>query len=215
MFRKDEKKSISQQTRAFPVEAELNRRKEFSDREVGLTHPDLSSFIRLNDQGDIEIFAAPGLGIVISTRSKSISFFADNIKMFTKEDGLRWNNYNFNYSASTYSEPTLVKINKNNIHSAINGIHHFLADIASFDEQEQKNPVTINPEYIFSKTPDLPEQTLSAFDNYEGLSQEQVALVEAYSSSYSQNHMSLLIKYLKDGYEFSQAHQKALKEINE
>ena len=28
----------------FPVESEVQKRKEFSDREVGLTHPDLSSF---------------------------------------------------------------------------------------------------------------------------------------------------------------------------
>lgn len=215
MIRKDEKRSISQQSRAFPVEAELNRRKEFSDREVGLTHPDLSSFIRLNDQGDIEIFAAPGLGIVISSRSKSISFFADNIKMFTKEDGLRWNSYNFNYAASNYVEPTLVKINMNSVHSAINGVHHFLNRLSDIDEQEDKNSITISAEYGFSKDSQIPKQSFSSIDDYEGLNSEQIALVEAYSSSYSQNHIGLLIKYLKAGYEFQIAHQKALKENNE
>lgn len=215
MSRLDEKRSISQQSRAFPVEAELNRRKEFSDREVGLTHPDISSFIRLNDQGDIEFFAAPGLGIVISARSKSISFFADNIRMFTKEEGLRWNNYNFNYAASSYVEPTLVKINLNTVHSAINGVHHFLSNLSDIEEQEGKNSITISTEYGFAGDSQIPKQTFSSIDNFEGLNSEQIALVEAYSSSYSQTHIGLLIKYLKDGYEFQLAHQKALRESNE
>ena len=83
----------------IPVEYELTKRKQFSEREVGFNHPDNESFLRLNDHGDIEIFAAPGVGIVISGKSKSISFFGDSIRMYCKEDGLRWNSYNFNYSA--------------------------------------------------------------------------------------------------------------------
>lgn len=215
MSRKDEKKSRSIQSRSFPVESELNRRKEFSDREVGVTHPDLSSFIRLNDQGDIEIFAAPGLGIVISSRSKSISFFADNIRMFSKEDGLRWNNFNFNYAASSYIEPTLIKFSKEKVHSAINGIHHFLSGIDAIDGQEDVNPITISPEYVFSRDSRIPKQDYSVNDDFSGLTSEQIALIEAYSSTYSQDHISLIIKYLKDGYEFHQAHQKALREQNE
>lgn len=214
MYRKDEKESISKQTRSFPVEVELNRRKEFSDREVGITHPDLSSFIRLNDQGDIEIFAAPGVGIVISSRSKSISLFGDSVRLITKEDGLRWNNYNFNYAASNYIEPTLIKLNKDSIHSAINGIHHFLSNLSSVQE-ESANPVTISPEYTFAGDMRIPNQDSSLTDDFEGLNEEQIALIEAYSSSYSQAHISLIIKYLKDGYEFQQAHKKTLRELNE
>lgn len=209
---KDEKNSISKQTRAFPVEVELNKRKEFSDREVGITHPDLSSFIRLNDQGDIEIFAAPGVGIIISSRSKSISLFGDSVRLMTKEDGLRWNSYNFNYAASNYIEPTLIKINKDSIHSAINGIHHFLSNLSSVQE-ESVNSVTISPEYIFGGDAQIPNQNSSLSDDFQGLNEEQIALVEAYSSSYSQAHISLIIKYIKDGYEFQQAHQKALREL--
>lgn len=214
MYRKNEKDSISRQTRSFPVEVELNRRKEFSDREVGITHPDLSSFIRLNDQGDIEIFAAPGVGIIISSRSKSISFFGDSVRLITKEDGFRWNNYNFNYAASNYIEPTLVKLSKDSVHSAINGIHHFLSNLSSVQE-EGANPVTISPEYTFSGDIGIPNQNSSLTDDFEGLNEEQIALIEAYSSSYSQAHIGLIVKYLKTGYEFQQAHQKALRELNE
>jgi hypothetical protein len=40
---------------------ELSKRSSFSRREVGLSHPDTSSFIKLNDRGEIEIFAGEEL----------------------------------------------------------------------------------------------------------------------------------------------------------
>ena len=74
----------TQPVSSFPVDTELNRRSQFSQREVGLTHPDTSSFLRLNDEGDIEIFAAPGVGIVISASSNTISFFAEKVRFFLR-----------------------------------------------------------------------------------------------------------------------------------
>ena len=138
---------INYQDSPIPVSSEIKKRKEFSDREVGLSHPDLSSFIRLNDQGDIEIFATPGIGIIISARSKSISFFGDSVRINTKEDGLRWNSYNFNYAASSYIEPTLVKINHNLIHSAQNGVSYYLDSDKKYDQEEKQKPITITGEY--------------------------------------------------------------------
>lgn len=200
---------------SFPIEKEVSKRREFSDREVGITHPDLASFIRLNDQGDIEIFAAPGVGLVISARSKSISLFGDTIRLFSREDGLRWNNYSFNYSASSYIEPTLVKINPKSIHTAINGMQHFLSQIPTItEEQLNENVVTITPNYSFGDKPVVPpSQDYSSIDNLDGLSMEQVALVEAYSTTFSSEHMAYVVRLLKEGYEFQQAHQKALRDI--
>ena len=59
--------------------SEINKRKTFSQREVGLNHPDNPGFIRLTDSGDIEIFAAPGVGLVINGTTKTVSIFAENI----------------------------------------------------------------------------------------------------------------------------------------
>ena len=199
----------------YPVELELDRRKQFSEREVGLNHPDNESFLRLNDQGDIEIFAAPGIGIVISSRSKSISLFADSIRFHCKEDGLRWNNYNFNYSASNFAEPTLVKINLKNIHSAQNGASYYLDAVKLIEEEESQKPVTINAENKFKTRDSILEQKYISDDNISDLTFEQAGLLEAYSTSYSQNHINLIIKYLRMGYTFSDAHQQALKESNE
>lgn len=199
----------------IPIENELKKRKEFSDREVGLTHPDLTSFIRLNDQGDIEIFASPGIGIVISTRSKSISLFADSIRMFCKDDGLRWNNYNFNYSASKYIEPTLVKINTKSIHSAQNGISYYLDRIPDMEEEENQKTVTIQGDYGFNFQTSSSDQKYTTEIDLSDLTIEQAGLVQAYSSKYSSSTISLLIKYIREGLNFDQALDKAIRENNE
>jgi hypothetical protein len=199
----------------FPVESEVQKRREFSDREVGLTHPDLSSFIRLNDQGDIEIFAAPGVGIVISGRSKSISLFGDQIRMHCNEDGLRWNNYNFNYSSSDYSEPTLVKLNYKSIHSAQNGISYYLDRMNDLEDQENQKTVTISGDYGFNQEQIIPKQTYTSEDDLSDLTFEQVGLLEAYSSNYSKEHIDLMVKYIREGLTFDQSHLRALREMNE
>jgi hypothetical protein len=203
------------QENSFPVESEVQKRREFSDREVGLTHPDLSSFIRLNDQGDIEIFASPGVGIVISGRSKSISLFGEQIRMHCNEDGLRWNNYNFNYSSSDYSEPTLVKLNYKNIHSAQNGISYYLDRMNDLEDQENQKTITISGDYGFNEEQIIPQQTYTSEDNLSDLTFEQIGLLEAYSSNYSKEHIDLMVKYIREGLTFDQAHLRALREMNE
>lgn len=200
--------------KTVPVEHELKKRKEFSDREVGITHPDLSSFIRLNDQGDIELFAAPGVGIIISGRSKSISLFADSIRINCKEDGLRWNNYSFNYSASSFSEPTLVKINLKDIHSAQNGASYYLDMIHQIEAEEKQKPITIMAENLFTTKTTIPQQKFISDDDVSDLSFEQIGLLEAYSSSYSREHIQLIIKYIRQGMNFDQAHQQATEDLN-
>ena len=196
------------------ADVELKKRKEFSDREVGITHPDLQSFIRLNDQGDIEIFASPGVGIIISSRSKSISIFGDSIRFFTKDDGLRWNSYNFNYAASNYIEPTLVKVNPKTIHSANNKVSYYLDLLKDYEDKEDQNTVTINSEYGFNPDNDVPSQTLMPENDFTGLTTEQIGLIEAYSTDYPKEHIDLIIKFLKEGLNFNQAHERALRETN-
>ena len=203
-------------TRVNSVDAdvELKKRKEFSDREVGITHPDLQSFIRLNDQGDIEIFASPGVGIIISSRSKSISIFGDSIRFFTKDDGLRWNSYNFNYAASNYIEPTLVKVNPKTIHSANNKVSYYLDMLKTYEDKEEQTPITISGEYGFNPDDDVPSQTLMPESDMTGLTTEQIGLIEAYSTDYPKEHIDLIIKFLKEGLNFSQAQERALRETN-
>jgi len=198
----------------LPIASEIKKRKEFSEREVGLTHPDLSSFIRLNDRGDIEIFAAPGVGVVISAKSKSISFFGDCVRFFTKEDGLRWNNYNFNYCASSYIEPTLVKINEKMIHSATNGAAYYLNASKAYEDQEVQQPVTIVGEYGFASSQQPVSQDYVSEYDLTGLTSEQITLLEVYQNDYSKEHILLMIKLIQQGNTLEQAHRMALEGEN-
>lgn len=196
----------------IPLNRELKSRKEFSDREVGLTHPDISSFIRLNDNGDIEIFAAPGVGMIISSSSRSISFFGNFVKFFTKDDGLRWNTYKFNISSYDYSQPTLVKINRKEMNSAQEGVYHYLNLVDKLDQEENNNPVTITGNYTLGEVNQIEYQELQSDEDYSDLSYEDVALLEVYATDYSRDHLDLIIKFLREGLNFSQAHQRALRE---
>lgn len=200
---------------SFPVNVELKRRKQFSEREVGLTHPDLNSFIRLNDQGDIEIFAAPGIGLVISGRSKSVSIFGDSIRLMCKEDGLRWNKYNFNYASSAFMEPTLVEISYKEIHSAQNGASYYLDTLKIMEKEEKDKPVTIMAENQYSTDKGIPQQEMISEDDISDISYENRGMLEAYSSSFSREHIQLIVKYLRTGLSFDESHRQAGKDLNE
>ena len=195
-----------------PVSREIRDRKEFSETEVGITHPDLNSFIRLNDKGDIEIFAAPGIGIVISASSKSVSIFADSIRLNSKEDGLRWNSYNFNYSASSYVEPTLVKIRNKDIHTAINNIEYYMNNLKQTDQEESVTSITIDSSFGFGYERSPEQQNLLTDIDYSGIPTEYMPLLEAYLTDYSVDHVNSMIKHIKDGLNFNQAHERALRE---
>ena len=110
-----------------PNEVAWNRHK-FSGREVGLTHPDKPSFVKLNDAGAIELFAKLGIGIYIDAASGSIVLVADNIKFLTREEGLHWNQLTFNSKATKYVEPAFVPYGYHETVTLYAGLNNFLED---------------------------------------------------------------------------------------
>lgn len=98
----------------------------FGFNEVGLNHPVTSSFIRLTDNGDIEIFAGEGVGIVLSNANKSITFVADQVRFMTKsKDGLRWNGLSANPNGYKFTEPPWVPFSvdeSQNVYAGIDDI---------------------------------------------------------------------------------------------
>lgn len=101
----------------------------FSEREVGLTHPDISSHIRLKDNGDIEIITGEGLGIIFNRKNRSITFVGDTIKFLTKDGAnLRWNKLAFNHKATTYSEPTFSSLPNHDLTSIYKGVSEFFEE---------------------------------------------------------------------------------------
>ena len=141
----------------------LNKRNQFSRREVGMNHPDMFSFMKLADNGDIEIMAAPGVGIIISAVTRSVTILADTLKIYTTEDdGIRWNNYSFNYAASDFTEPVLVPLRDYQKSPAYYGSEGNINDIKLLKNTTttDQNPVTINADYNFTGPSIVQEITL-------------------------------------------------------
>lgn len=87
----------------------IDNQDRFDLRDVGLTHPDNSAFIKIDSSGRIYIMSQPNLGIVIDPARQTIAFVGDKVNVLTKEDeGLKWNGLSFNPQATNYAEPTFL-----------------------------------------------------------------------------------------------------------
>jgi hypothetical protein len=190
----------------FNETAEIKRRKEFSHREVGLTHPDNKAFIRITDMGEIEIFGAPGVGLVINPNTRSISIFADSIKMYCKDDdGLRWNEKSFNPAADVYNEPALLKTGDFLNNPAYYRTGQFLNNLESYEQEEVVTPITIIGKYGLGLNN---EQGSEVVEDPNGFTFEQVSLIEAYSKTHTESEVAKLQQFIKMGYSYQDAVSK-------
>lgn len=199
---------VQQSRRPFDEVAELRKRKEFSTREVGLNHPDTHAFLRINDSGEIEIFAAPGIGLVISPSTRSISFFADSIKFYTREDdGLKWNNLSFNPSSDVYNEPTFVKTSDFYNNPAFYKINHYLNNLDQLDNPEPVSSVTIDNGSDSSLVPGQEDGFITPAVEPE-LDENDQHLLEEYRKSHTEFEFSMVKHMLRNGYSFIEATKK-------
>lgn len=211
---------------------EMARRKTFSNREVGLNHPDNPNFLRLTDSGDIEIFAAPGVGIVINGSTRTISFFADNIKFHTKEDGLKWNSMEFNHSATLFSEPAFVSANDASYNPAFLNMDYYIDNLDQLDKEESQQTVTINGNYGYKTTTDDAVVNVDLAENTNAdnvLSNQDIILIQSYWDQYGsaykafannsqanlQNFISLIKNYILQNYTIQQAIDKIIQNIKD
>lgn len=199
---------VNQSRRSFDEVAELKKRKEFSTREVGLNHPDNGGFIRINDAGEIEIFAAPGIGIVLSPSTRCISFFADSVKFYTREDdGFKWNNMSLNPSSDVYNEPAFVKTNDFYNNPAFYRIGHYLNNLDELDNPDSFSPITIDDEDSSGLVPGLDQDVFTPAVEPE-LSEADQLLLEEYQKSHTDFEVRMLKNFLTNGYKFHEAVKK-------
>ena len=193
---------------------ELAKRNTFSRREVGLTHPDTSAFVRLNDRGEVEIFAGEELGIVISPQTKSISIFADVVKVVTKEDyGFRWNNMSFNYASDAYNEPSLVKTSEKEYNSGYLYADYYLDAVDDYEGVENPSIVsTISGEFGFSSNSSEPREESPITRGSLKISDNDSKLLKEYSLTNDNEKVQYMIKLLESGFSFSQARDKTARD---
>lgn len=167
----------------------------------------INGFIRVCDSGEIEVFAAPGVGLIINPNTRSISFFADSIKFFCRDDdGLRWNEKSFNPAADVYNEPAFIKSNGFLNNPAYYSSSHYLANLDQFDQIKDQTPITIVPNNGRVTPPFLRDEN-SLISN---LSLEQKRLVEDYSRSHTEEEVRSLIDLMSSGYSYQDAAEKVL-----
>jgi hypothetical protein len=107
----------------------LLQKNRFSSTEIGLNHQTTPAYIRLSDNGDIELIAAEGLGMVFHAANKSVTIIADSIKFLTKDDGLRWNDSHFNPNGGQWTEPSLLKKDIEDINGVFDGIDNYIGEV--------------------------------------------------------------------------------------
>lgn len=59
--------------------------KRFGANEIGLTHPTNGAYIRITEDGNIELFSSYGTGLKIG-KDNSIQIFADKVQQIVKEN---------------------------------------------------------------------------------------------------------------------------------
>lgn len=72
--------------------------------ECGIRHPNTAASVRLNDSGDVEVFARGGAGFVASDSGKSFNIYGEHINLYSAKElklnsdklGLMWNFNIFN-----------------------------------------------------------------------------------------------------------------------
>lgn len=71
--------------------------------EIALKHPETDSLVKLQDDGCIDIFAGPKLGVRVDPQTNSVNLFGDNVNIIannfnikTKPNGFKWNGYYLN-----------------------------------------------------------------------------------------------------------------------
>lgn len=108
---------------------QLRTEESFSGREVGLNHPDNSSFIKVADNGDITLSVGTGCSIIMSSVNKSITFVADNVKFLVRdEDGVKINDLILNSKATKYSEPTFIERDPSEYNYLYDDVNSYVTD---------------------------------------------------------------------------------------
>lgn len=102
---------------------------QFSLREVGMTHPDNASFLRIKDNGDIELSSAEGCGIILHAATGNVTVVGNEIRFITNDGNtIRWNSRRFNSRSVVFTQPALVEMDDDEQYSPYSGAEAFYVE---------------------------------------------------------------------------------------
>ncbi|MDK2600688.1 hypothetical protein QO179_24650 [Bacillus stercoris] len=83
--------------------------------EVALKHRETGAVVKLSDDGFIDVFAGPQVGVRVDPNTNTVNFFGDSVNVIasnfnvrTKPYGFNWNGKVFNPSLYTTSNGTMT-----------------------------------------------------------------------------------------------------------
>lgn len=72
-------------------------------KEVALKHTDTGAVVKLTDDGFIDVFAGPQLGVRIDPNTNSINFFGDTVNVISNNFNVKTKPYGFNWNGRVFN----------------------------------------------------------------------------------------------------------------
>lgn len=72
-------------------------------KEVALKHNDSGAIVKLSDDGFIDVFAGPQLGIRIDPNTNSVNLFGDTVNVIANNFNVRTKPYGFNWNGRVFN----------------------------------------------------------------------------------------------------------------
>lgn len=125
----------------FDQQYEQVRKEEtFGPREVGISHPDNNSFVKIADNGDVEVSVGPGCAVILHPQDGSITFVASRVRFLIGDNGaFTINDLILNTDATNYAEPTFVERSMTDHTYLYDGTTNYVAEV---DDREVRDPAT-------------------------------------------------------------------------
>ena len=73
------------------------------EEEVALKHDETQAIVKLTDDGFVDIFAGPQLGIRLDPNTNSINLFGDSVNVIANNFNVRTKPYGFNWNGKAFN----------------------------------------------------------------------------------------------------------------
>lgn len=90
-------------------DSEDERDYQIEQEEIALKHLETGAIVKLTDDGFIDVFAGPSLGLRLDPHTKSINLFGENVNVMANQFNVRTKPYGFNWNGQTFNPNLYAK----------------------------------------------------------------------------------------------------------